>query len=256
MTKHTPKPSQQQSSEQVGPNPSGLCMCGCGQKTRLARQTHPGYGWVRGEPMRYIAQHQGRKYPCPEPPNPSGLCMCGCGQTAPISTETDALRNRVKGEFLRYIAGHFKTPIKYKTFADHFWAFCTPGKPDECWDWQGSLAVAGYGHFNHRNKTFHTHRISWEIHYGPIPEGLSVLHKCDRRSCNNPEHLFLGTQTDNIADMVEKGRSSLAKLNTKQVISIRAKAAQGNTHTEIATEFSVCLRTISDIVRRATWKHI
>lgn len=90
-----------------------------------------------------------------------------------------------------------------KPAADRFWAKVAKG--DDCWLWTG--AVAGYpgndyGAFN-KGKA---HRFSWELHRGPIPAGLFVLHKCDVTRCVRPDHLFLGTQKDNMQDMVAKGR--------------------------------------------------
>ena len=75
-----------------------------------------------------------------------------------------------------------------------------------CWLWAGRL-VEGYGIFtlNHRDNQL-AHRASYEHFVGPIPQGLFVLHKCDVRSCINPDHLFIGTHADNMADMKRKGR--------------------------------------------------
>lgn len=83
-----------------------------------------------------------------------------------------------------------------------------------CWEWQGGLFKdSGYGKFNGgksgsgKRLTVLAHRFAFELHIGPIPEGLSVLHRCDNRVCVNPGHLFLGTQLDNIHDMFGKGRA-------------------------------------------------
>lgn len=75
-----------------------------------------------------------------------------------------------------------------------------------CWIWTGLLTNVGYGKMGIGTKTISTHRYSYEQAYGPIPKGLLVLHKCDNRCCVNPEHLYLGTQSDNIKDMYSKGR--------------------------------------------------
>lgn len=72
----------------------------------------------------------------------------------------------------------------------------------ECWYWRGSLEEFGYG----RLQSKRAHRLSWTLFNGEIPKGLYVLHKCDIRNCVNPDHLFLGTQIDNMRDMVKKGR--------------------------------------------------
>src|SRR5262245_20642397 len=90
-----------------------------------------------------------------------------------------------------------------------FWA--KVHKTDTCWLWTGSTH-RGYGQLSSPSGRGHAPlrapRVSWEIHYGPIPEGLWVLHRCDVRGCVRPDHLWLGTRQDNIADMVAKGRSA------------------------------------------------
>lgn len=82
-----------------------------------------------------------------------------------------------------------------------------------CWVWTGTVPKQpGYGRFNTGIKLagrwviVNVHRYSWELHHGPVPAGLWVLHRCDNRPCVRPDHLFLGTATDNNRDMVAKGR--------------------------------------------------
>lgn len=79
-------------------------------------------------------------------------------------------------------------------------------KTENCWLWMGHLNESGYGQINIDGKFPLTHRVSWELHKGSIPDGMQVLHKCDVRRCWNPEHLFLGTHMDNMRDMISKGR--------------------------------------------------
>jgi hypothetical protein len=115
----------------------------------------------------------------------------------------------------------------------------------------------------------HAHRISWEIHFGDIPDGLYVLHTCDNPPCANPVHLFLGTQRDNIDDMLRKGRSAyghpgrqgekawMAKLTDDQVREIRSLYEVGRiSQLALARRYGITQTTIGSIVRRATWKHI
>ena len=85
----------------------------------------------------------------------------------------------------------------------------------ECWMWTGYRTPDGYGRIQINYKRIKAHRLSWEVHNGSIPEGLFVLHKCDVRDCVNPNHLFLGTQKDNIHDAIKKGRINFAELGIK-----------------------------------------
>lgn len=91
--------------------------------------------------------------------------------------------------------------------AERFWS--KVAKSDGCWQWTATLSTSGYGKIGvgpHGAGVLHAHRVSWELHFGPIPDGLWVLHHCDNRPCVRPDHLFLGTVIDNMQDAVGKGR--------------------------------------------------
>lgn len=95
-----------------------------------------------------------------------------------------------------------KTPIETR-----YWRHVVKRSGNKCWSWIGASDRHGYGALNDGNGTpKKAHRISWEIHFGAIPDGLGVLHKCDNPECSNPDHLFLGTQKHNALDMSNKGR--------------------------------------------------
>lgn len=94
------------------------------------------------------------------------------------------------------------------TLAERFWAKVRKSKG--CWEWTGAKQHNGYG-FIHTGghvirRPLRAHRASWELHYGPIPAGLWVLHRCDNPSCVRPDHLFLGSRSDNMKDCAAKGR--------------------------------------------------
>src|SRR5665213_770489 len=75
-----------------------------------------------------------------------------------------------------------------------------------CLEWTGTIGQAGYGQTTWQGRKYHAHRLAWERARGPIPAGMLVCHKCDNRKCVDIEHLFLGTQKDNIQDAIAKGR--------------------------------------------------
>lgn len=146
---------------------------------------------------------------------------------------------------------------------NRFWA--KVNKTDGCWLWTAGCFRRGYGAIGaggRHSPLLRAHRLSWELHNGPIPEGLCVLHECDNPRCVRPEHLFLGTHQDNVADCVAKGRHSRgervhqSKLTTANIIMIKSAIKSGTSQKAIADTFGVHPATISDIATGRTWTHI
>lgn len=130
-----------------------------------------------------------------------------------------------------------------------------------CWDWAGSKSTNfGYGLMKTgpRGATRQeaAHRLSWEIHFGPIPAGMNVCHRCDNPPCSRPDHLFLGDDSANMRDRDIKGRHGSARLTSRDVRSIRARAAIGERQASIARDFTMTPSQISQIVHRKAWKHV
>jgi hypothetical protein len=134
-----------------------------------------------------------------------------------------------------------------------------------CWLWTAGKFRRGYGRVDFCGKSTGSHRYSWRIHFGNIPNGLCVLHRCDNPPCVNPDHLFLGTRTDNMTDRDHKGRQSkgehrpLAKLTDELVREIRRryrKRCRRNGIHAISRELGVAPLTIWKVVNNITWKHI
>lgn len=109
-----------------------------------------------------------------------------------------------------------------------FWSRVRRGDPTECWEWTAGRGSDGYGQIRLHGVRWKAHRLSWELHHGPIPDGLHVLHRCDNPRCVNPVHLWLGTDADNASDKAAKGRSTRgernrwARITATQVREIRA----------------------------------
>jgi hypothetical protein len=133
-----------------------------------------------------------------------------------------------------------------------------------CWERQGGTR-SGYGIIGYQGRTRTAHRVAWEVFNGPIPDRLHVCHKCDNRRCCNPEHLFLGTQQQNIDDMFAKGRQSTseqrathgnARLSPEDVRAIRALYVAGFSQQAIADFFEIHQTAISKVIRRETWRNL
>lgn len=150
------------------------------------------------------------------------------------------------------------------------WSYVERGE-GACWLWTGALNAYGYGQISRPGKrggNVTAHRAIFELHSGgPIPDGLFVLHRCDTPKCVNPAHLFLGTQADNIADMMAKGRcrsrglsgerNGIAKLNEETVRRIRERyAAGGVSQQQLADEAGVTRAAISAVLTRKNWGHV
>ena len=140
------------------------------------------------------------------------LCECGCGQPTKLAPQGNTRRGWVSGQPMRFLTGH--TSRRSHTLEERFWNKIDKNGPihpvlgTRCWLWTGAHQTFGHGviRLKDTKKNKLVHRLSYEIHYGSIPEGLNILHRCDNPPCCNPEHLFAGTQKDNIQDAIKKGR--------------------------------------------------
>lgn len=148
-----------------------------------------------------------------------------------------------------------------KPIAERLWAKVAKRGADECWEWMGWRHPSGYGQIGRGRREdglSYTHVAAWEVTHGPVPRGRVVCHRCDNPPCVNPEHLFLGTQADNMHDMIDKRRHShgerhASKLTEENVREIRKLLLAGLTQQEIATRFRVARSLIGLIGRHKRW---
>ena len=147
-----------------------------------------------------------------------------------------------------------------------FMGFVDQAGGDGCWIWAGIMNSNGYGRFSWKNKHRLAHRFSYGLFYGDIPTGRCVCHTCDNRRCVNPDHLWLGTQSENLKDASQKGRmyrpntcgarNGNTTLTERDVLAIREMHQAGQRQFRIAQLFSVSPSTVSNIIKRETWKDV
>jgi len=201
-----------------------------------------------------------------------------CGETKPVDAFNNQ-RSRPDGRFpwcrpcakayKAHYREHGRQPIL--STAERLWPKVDKNGPTPehvahlgpCWVWTGTAHLGfGYGLIHHKGRNQPTHRVSWQLEIGPIPDDLCVLHKCDNPPCVRPSHLFLGTRAENIADKTAKGRQDkgvqihFARLNPDKVREARAMFASGSLHREIAERFGVHPATITYLLNGKTWRHV
>lgn len=133
-----------------------------------------------------------------------------------------------------------------------------------CWLWAGNMRARRYGSISIDSRDHAAHRASWVIHRGSIPAGMNVCHRCDTPLCVNPDHLFLGTQAENVVDMDMKGRRrpakgercALTKLTAEQVLQIRRTGKRRGVRKCLAARFGVTKSLIDKIIWRKVWGHL
>jgi hypothetical protein len=151
---------------------------------------------------------------------------------------------------------------------ERFWSKVDrSGGENACWPWRAALLKTGYGAFNLRGKISRAHRVAWELTRNASPGELHVCHTCDNRPCCNPNHLFLGTRADNMADMARKGRNRkphgmhgennpAAVLSEQDVVDILRALSAGVRGNFLAAVYGVSDSRVASIKHRRSWRHI
>lgn len=145
-----------------------------------------------------------------------------------------------------------------KPLKDRFELGFMPEPNSGCWLWLGGQTRNGYGVFHpDRLETDGAHRVAYKLYCAEIPEGYHVLHKCDVPSCVNPDHLFVGTRSDNMKDMWSKGRGIAGRKFTREdVLEIKRLLASGKSQYQIAAVYGVSQTAISKICTGIRWKDV
>lgn len=152
--------------------------------------------------------------------------------------------------------------IRMTDIEKRFWSKVEVKERHDCWFWRAGKDKNGYGMFWIKPQNQPAHKVAYKFEFGSFEKGLHVLHKCDNPSCVNPYHLFLGTNQDNIKDMIKKGRSlkgekaHSAKLTEIEVKQIKKLINEGMSSGMISKRFKVHKSTIKDIKALRTWIHI
>lgn len=155
------------------------------------------------------------------------------------------------------------TPVLTEKDISRFWSHVKKSTTADCWEWQAFKLPGGYGKFQHSGRSLLAHRVALQIRIGPIPKGMLACHSCDNRSCCNPEHLFIGSYSDNRRDCDDKGRhahgskSPASRTNEADVIQMRLDyAAGGYSFVTLGAKYGIGHSTVEEILKRRTWKHV
>lgn len=162
-------------------------------------------------------------------------------QARPTSRSANSRERNQAGQFIR------TDP------AERFWSFVAIRGEDDCWEYQGARMVKmPYGRFTiGPNNKILAHRMAWILANGSIPEGLHVLHSCDNPPCCNAKHLWLGTEADNNADKIAKGREHHPRIYSDDTIAaLRALVAQGNSERAAGRALGVCEQYVNRLLKR------
>jgi len=207
----------------------------------------------------HIGKKFGKLFVQDQIPCKKSICICDCGEktilptsalTSGHTTSCGCLTSINRKNYDEDMRNKIKSYIEIND--------------NDCWVWKKSKQKQGYGVITYKRKVQLAHRVSFKIFNGYLPDDLYVCHKCDNPSCCNPDHLFLGTNSDNIKDAFSKGRvyrpkgedHYYSKLKESDVVEIRELAKKNVDKQKIADKFKISLSHADNVIRRRSWKHV
>lgn len=168
------------------------------------------------------------------------------------------------GEEVEEMTEPMNWQAKGRTAAQRVLDYSIPEPNSGCWLWVGAVNACGYGTMRFNYHSHLAHRISYAALRGKFPKQKRILHLCDMPCCVNPEHLFVGTQADNVADMERKGRAyhpaaenhGRSKLTEQRVREIRLAERQYGSIAALARKYGVTKTAIRGVLNFRTWKNV
>jgi hypothetical protein len=147
---------------------------------------------------------------------------------------------------------------RYGSIEDRFWRDIWFEPNTGCWLFAGPSDDFGYGRIREGAKKIRTHRLSYRMHKGEIPDGVTLMHSCDIPCCCNPDHLIPGTNAENIADMDRKRRRSIGEAHNSKLTEdqVRAIRSDPRTHRAIGASYGIAHSTVGNIKRGMDWAHV
>lgn len=190
-------------------------------------------------------------------------CLCDCGKQH-VTNGIGLRHGRVRSCGCLQKDSARALPITQpESLKERFERHVVRRGPDECWGWIGCKNPHGYNQLRYGGKNSSAHRLSYELHHGPISPGLCILHSCDNPECTNPRHLRQGTVTDNARDMMDRNRAKIfrgeahgkSKLTTAAVLEMRELFGVVSLR-KLALRYGVAKKTILDVKNGKTWNSV
>ena len=199
----------------------------------------------KNKPIKWI----GRTRKWAEGESERHYCNCGCGK--PIKVKWGHYYVGIP----KYLRGHHpnsSTKGKFKNDEREFWTGVE--KTPKCWNWIKGKTHSGYGRFHFQGRRVFAHHLSWFFSHGSWPT-LFVCHKCDNPACIRPDHLFEGTQLDNMRDAAKKGRIN-TKFSRSIVLKVVKMRRMGRTEKQVSAKLGISEPMVGRIMRGLNWSHL